>query len=387
MAYTIIRGGRVLDIRAGTADTADILIEDDTIRELGPPGLAAPEGAREITAARRLIHPGLINAHTHSHGNLGKGMGDRWTLELLLAAAPWIGANRTADDICLSAQIGAVEMVLKGVTALYDLFFEWPVPTGDGVAAVGSAYEEVGIRAVIAPMVADRTFYEAIPGLADALPPSLQERVATLRLPPGAATLKAIRDALHSWPFDRDRIRPAVAPTIPHHCSDDFILGCAALSRDFGVGLHSHVGESKVQAVASLKVYGSTQTTHLDRLGVIGPHFTVAHGVWLDPDDMALLGDKGASVAHNPGSNMRLGSGLADTRGMLDRSVNLGIGTDGASCSDNQNMYEAMRLASFVSKVQGPEWRRWLTTGEAALAATEGSARVLGFDRVGRIAS
>jgi guanine deaminase len=386
MAYTIIRGGLVLDIRAGTAEPADILIEDDTIRDIGPPGLAAPEGAREITASRRLIHPGLINAHTHSHGNLGKGMGDRWTLELLLAAAPWIGGNRTRDDIHLSAQIGAVEMVLKGCTALYDLFFEWPVPSSEGIAAVGAAYDEVGIRAVIAPMVADRSFYEVIPGLADALPASLRERVAALRLPPGEATLKAIRDALHDWRFDRDRIRPAVAPTIPHHCSDDFILGCAALSRDFAVGLHSHVAESKVQAVASLKLYGGTQTAHLARLGVIGPHFTVAHGVWLDPDDMALLGDSGASVAHNPGSNMRLGSGLADTRGMLDRKVNLGIGTDGASCSDNQNMYEAMRLASFVSKVQGPDWRRWLTTREAALAATEGSARVLGFDHVGRIA-
>src|ERR1051325_9065001 len=113
MAYTILRSGRVLDIRAGTAEGADILIEDDTIREVGPPGCAAPEGAREVSAARRLIHPGLINAHTHSHGNLGKGMGDRWTLELLLAAAPWIGGNRSAEDIRLSAQIGAVEMVLK----------------------------------------------------------------------------------------------------------------------------------------------------------------------------------------------------------------------------------------------------------------------------------
>jgi guanine deaminase len=386
MAYTIIRGGLVLDIRAGTADAADILIEDDTICEVGPPGSPAPEGAREIAASRRLIHPGLVNAHTHSHGNLGKGMGDRWTLELLLAAAPWIGGNRAADDIHLSAQIGAVEMVLKGCTALYDLFFEWPVTTRDGIAAVGSAYEEVGIRAVIAPMVADRSFYEAIPGLADALPSPLRERVAALRLAPGEVTLAAIRDSLHSWPFDRDRIRPAVAPTIPHHCSDAFILGCAALSRDFAVGLHSHVAESKVQAVASLKIYGATQTAHLDGLGVIGPDFTIAHGVWLDHDDMARLGDKGASVAHNPGSNMRLGSGLADTRGMLDRRINLGIGTDGASCSDNQNMYEAMRLASFVSKVQGPDWRRWLTAREAALAATEGSARVLGFDRIGRIA-
>ena len=218
------------------------------------------------------------------------------------------------------------------------------------------------------------------------MPPPLQERVAALRLPPGEATLAAIRDALHDWRFDRDRVRPAVAPTIPHHCSDAFILGCADLARDFEVGLHSHVAEFEgAGGRPASGVYGETQTAHLDRLGVLGPHFTVAHGVWLDHDDMARLGDHGASVAHNPGSNMRLGSGLADTRAMLERRVNLGIGTDGANCSDNQNMYEAMRLASFVSKVQGPEWQRWLTTREAALAATEGSARALGFgDRIGR---
>ncbi len=351
MAYTILRDGLVLDIRAGTAEPADILIEDDTIRELGAPGCPAPEGAREISAARRLIHPGLINAHTHSHGNLAKGMGDRWTLELLLTAAPWLGGNRGAEDIQLSAQLGAAEMLLKGCTACYDLFFEWPVPSRDGMALVASAY-------------------------ADAL-----------RLPPGDATLAAIRAILRDWSFDRDLIRPAVAPTIPHHCSDEFILGCAGLAREFNLGLQSHVAESKVQAVTGIRLYGRTQTAHLDRLGVLGPHFTVAHGVWLDNDDMSRLGDHGSSVAHNPGSNMRLGSGLADTRAMLDAHVNLGIGTDGASCSDNQNMYEAMRLASFVSKVQGPDTARWLSTREAALAATEGSARALGFgDRIGRIA-
>ena len=387
MAYTVLRGGLVLDIAAESAAPADILIEGDTIREIGPPGCSAPAGAAELSAVRRLIHPGLVNAHTHSHGNLAKGMGDRWTLELLLAAAPWLGGNRSADDIRLSAQLGAVEMVLKGCTACYDLFFEWPLPTADGMALVASAYADVGMRAVIAPMVADRSFYEAIPGLAEALPANLAERVAALRLAPGAATIAAIRSAFDAWSFDRDMIRPAVAPTIPHHCSDEFILGCAALARDFDVALHSHVAESKVQAVAGIRVYGETQTAHLDRLGVLGPQFTVAHGVWLDHDDMARLGDHGASVAHNPGSNMRLGSGLADTRAMLDRRVNLGIGTDGASCSDNQNMYEALRLSSFASKVQGPEWRRWLSTREAALAATEGSARALGFgDRIGRIA-
>src|SRR5205085_10968553 len=184
----------------------------------------------------------------------------------------------------------------KGCTACYDLFFEWPVPSRNGLALVASAYAEIGMRAVIAPMVADRSFFEVIPGLADALPSDLRERVAALRLAPGEATLAGIRGALDGWSFDREQVRPAVAPTIPHHCSDEFILGCAALARDFDVGLHSHVAESKVQAVTGIRTYGMTQTAHLDALGVLGPNFTVAHGVWLDNDDMTRLGDHGASV-------------------------------------------------------------------------------------------
>src|SRR6266542_4383433 len=183
MAFTILRGGRVLDIAAGTAELADILIEDDTIRDIGPSGLAAPEGAALISAERKLIHPGLVNAHTHAHGNLAKGMGDRWTLELLLTAAPWITGNRAPDDIQLTAQLGAVEMVLKGCTACYDLFFE------------------------------------GLPGLNDALPDPLRERVKALRLAPGETTLAAVRAGFKDWSFDRDRVRLALAPTIPHHCS------------------------------------------------------------------------------------------------------------------------------------------------------------------------
>src|SRR6516225_1197376 len=94
MSHTILRGGLVLDIAAGTAEPADILIDGDTIREIGPPGCAAPDGATEISAARRLLHPGLVNAHTHGIGNFAKGMGDRWTLELLLTAGR--GSSETA---------------------------------------------------------------------------------------------------------------------------------------------------------------------------------------------------------------------------------------------------------------------------------------------------
>ena len=130
-------------------------------------------------------------------------------------------------------------------------------------------------------------------------------------------------------------------------------------------GCTAHVQESKVQVIVGLKRYGKTPTAHLQELGLLGPDFTVAHGVWLDDDDMQRLADHGASVAHNPGSNMRLGNGIADVAAHAGaRSVNVGIGTDGANCSDNLNMYESMRLASMVSKAQGPDNDRWLTTEE-----------------------
>ena len=153
------------------------------------------------------------------------------------------------------------------------------------------------------------------------------------------------------------------------------------------MGLHSHVAESKVQAMVGLQWYGKTATAQLDALGALGPHFTVAHGVWLDDDDMRRLGDHGASIAHNPGSNMRLGNGFGDMHAMLARRVNVGIGTDGANCSDNQNVYEALRLAALVSKGRTPDVERWVTTEQAALAVTEGGARALGFEgRLGRLA-
>jgi 5-methylthioadenosine/S-adenosylhomocysteine deaminase len=382
---TVIRGGKLIDVKAQRAAAADILIDGDTILEVGRPGMSAPSDAVKIDAKGKLMHPGLVNAHTHGHGNLAKGMGDRWTLELLLTAGPYISGSRTLEDKYLSTYIGALESLMKGCTALYDLTAEFPAPSVEGLEACGRAYADAGIRAVLAPMVADHTFFQAIPGLMDRLSPGLQKDVERFQLAPYKTSLANMAKALRKWKFDHDAVRPALAPTIPHHCSDAFISGCIKLAREHDVGLHTHVAESKVQVIAGLKKYGKSLAHHMDALGAVGPNFTVAHGVWLDHDDMRMLGDKGASVAHNPGSNMRLGNGLADARGMLDRKVNLGIGTDGANCSDNQNMYEQMRLASMVSKVQGPDIEEWLTTGEVFSAATEGSARALGFAKLGRI--
>src|SRR6476469_9236416 len=159
---TIIRGG-LLAGSGPRAETSDILINGDTIADVGPPGLAAPADAIVIDASNRLMHPGLINAHTHGHGNLAKGMGDRWTLELLLAAGPWITGGRTLEDKYLTTYVGAIEMLLKGCTACYDLTVEFPLPSVEGLEACGRAYADAGMRAVLAPMVAEFCIYQGPP--------------------------------------------------------------------------------------------------------------------------------------------------------------------------------------------------------------------------------
>jgi guanine deaminase len=387
-AFTVVRNGRVLDIGTHRADQADILLEGDTIREIGPPGLAAPDDATVIDASDRALIPGLVNGHMHGHGALAKGaINDYWTLELFLNSSPSVGGNRTLDDKYLCGLLNAVDMVRKGSTACYDLFFEFPVPSLEGIAALGRGYRQVGVRATIAPMIADMTLYQAYPGLLDALPDDLRSGVDRFRLARPEETLAACRKVFAAWPFDRDSIRPAIAPTIPLHCSDDFLTGCRDLAREFDLPLQTHLAESKSQSVLGLRKYGHTLTAHLDKLDLIGPHFSGAHAIWIDQDDRSRLADRGGIVIHNPLSNMRFGSGLAQVRPMLDAGITVGIGTDGVNTSDSLNMFEATRLASFISRVQNPDYRSWLAPDEVLTMSTIGSARALGYgDGIGRLA-
>ena len=359
--------------------TGDILIEADTIREIGPTGLPAPEGAVVIDATDHLLMPGLVNAHTHGDVSMAKGMGDRLSLELLLNASPLTSEGLRLEDKYLAAKLAATEMVLSGCTACYDLFSEFPMPSPEGLAAVGQGYADVGMRAVVAPLMAARNFWQAIPGLLDALPPALRSEVDRAAAEPAETAISACRQALKDWAIDRDQVRLALAPTIPHHCEPSFFRACRELADEFGAALHTHVAESKVQAVVGLRKFGKTLTAHLDELGVIGPDFTAAHAVWVDEDDIRRLADQGASVAHNPTSNLRLGAGVAPVKAMLDAGLNVGVGTDASTCGDALNMFEAMRLSNYLSRIHTPDPGDWLDAKGALSMATQGSARALGF--------
>lgn len=382
----LITGGLVVDTDSGHATHSDLLIARGRIAAIGAPGSLAGAAARPHDARGRLIVPGLINAHTHGHANLVKGVADAWTLEASLTNAPWLAGPRDPDTIYLSTLLGAADMLSKGCTACFDLLYEFPRPTVAGLMAAARAYADAGMRAVLAPMIADQNLFQSIPGLPASLPPDLRQAVGAFELASGEHTLAAVAAIAAARADLPGGITLAIAPTIPHHCSDGFLRSCRDIADRFDLPIHMHIAESRLQAAVAQNIYGRSAIRHLAALGILRPRFTAAHGVWIGEDDLDLLAGHGCSLAHIPASNFRLGSGVAHVRPMLDRGLTVGLATDGANSSDSLSMIEAMRLASYGARIFAGSRDAWLRAPEVLRLATQGGAKLLGLDAGGRIA-
>ncbi len=381
----LISGGLVVDSQSGMTDQKDLLIEDGRIVAIGAPGTVDSANAPRHDARDRLIMPGLINAHTHGHANLVKGVAEAWTLEASLTNGPWLAGTRDPETMYLSTLLGAIDMLSKGCTACFDLVYEFPRPTKQGFMAVAQAYADVGMRAVLAPMVADKNLFQSIPGLIEALPRELGDTVLRFELAGPKETIAAVELIVTARDDIPDGITLAIAPTIPHHCTERFLRDCVDIADRHTLPIHMHIAESRLQAIVARKIYGRSAVRYLADFGVLRPRFTAAHGVWLDDDDLDLLAAHGCSVAHIPASNYRLGSGVAHVRPMLARGINVGLATDGANSSDSLSMLQAMRLASFSARIFDRPREEWLTSAEVIRLATLGSANILGLEGCGRL--
>lgn len=383
----LIRGGHVLRGPGPSLARADVLVDGERTAAVEPAVPRRPD-VEDLDATGFLAIPGLVNAHTHGHNLLLRGLAGRWTLEDLLNHGPALNASRTPEDHYVGAALNAVEMLRSGCTTAYDLFMTVPAPTVEDLEAVSRAYTDVGMRAVVAGAVADLVFWETVPGLLELLPKELRRRLEEIRATPAGSLLRLGEETIRRLHGGAGgRIHVALAPTIPTQCSDEFLAGCARLAGEHGVGIHTHLSESKVQVIAAARRWGRTAVERLGELGVLGPRFVGAHAVWLTEDDMRRLADAGAAVSHNPASNLRLGSGIAAVREMLDRGVTVALGTDGSMSSDNQNLFEALRLAALVGNVRFPhDTARWLTAADTWRMATEAGARAVGLEgRIGAL--
>lgn len=356
---------------------ADVLIDGDRIAAVEPPGVLADVDATIEDATGCLLIPGLINAHTHSHTLVARGAARDWTLEASLLNGGWMAAERTEELAELSAVLAAAEMMSAGATGAFDLVAQSPTPAVDGLFAAARGYARAGLRVRLAPMVADRTVFDAVPAIATCCGSA---PAAT----PTDSVIAACRTFVEQFPV-LEGVSPALAPTIPSHCSPRLTAELMALAEQYDAPLHLHLAESKPQALASATYFGHSITSELERRGLLSPRLVAAHGIWLDASDIELLGSHGVTVVTVPGSNLRLGSGVAATRHMIEGGVHLAIGTDGANSADALDMLDAARLSSLLSRIHHDGPHAWLSVEETLDAATVGGARACGWQRVGRI--
>jgi cytosine/adenosine deaminase-related metal-dependent hydrolase len=353
----LIRGGRVYDHDGDVHQPphADILIAGEIIERVGP-NLPAGAGIEVIDATGKLVVPGFVNAHYHSHDVMAKGLFEEMPFDIwALHSNPAGFGPRSREEVRLRTLIGAAESLRNGITTIQD--FLTVVPQDDAVVdSVLSAYEEAGIRVVFAIAARDRAALDIAPFMPPDLPQALAQRIA-------GADRKA-RDELDfvEGQIKRLGLRPtprqtwALAPSAPQRCSLELLEGIAALARTHNLPVLTHVYETRIQAAAARRQPGVDSLLDvLEDAGLLNDKLGIVHGVWLAAHEIARIAEAGASVVHNPVSNLKLKSGVAPILDLLRAGVGVALGCDNYSCAETQNIFIAMRLMCLLPAVTDPE--------------------------------
>ncbi len=301
---------------------------------------------------RHLLMPGMVNLHCHAAMSLFRGIADDLPLMTWLSDYIWPAegqhvSHRFVRDGTL---IACAEMMKGGITCFNDMYF-FPQAAAEAVA-------ETGIRAALGLTLLE--FSSAYASDADDY----------------LAKGLAVRDDLRDTP----RLSFCLAPHAPYSVSDRTFERVLTLAEELDLPLHVHVHETRDEIVQSLEAYGMRPLERLRRLGLLGPGLIAVHAVHLEPGEIALLAEHGASVAHCPTSNLKHGSGIAPLAALLEAGVNVGLGTDGAASNSRFDLFEEMRLAALLAK-GGAERADAVDAHRALALATINGARALGLEK------
>ena len=378
-ARTLIRGATVLamdEAHGAEPFAGDVLIEGDRIARIGP-ALGDVAGAAVIDGTDRLVMPGLVNGHLHSSEQFFKGRYERMPLEVwMLYAYPLLMGPPIAERLLyLRSLLVAIESLKNGVTTICDCFFDPPVLSLERLGTVFSAYDDAGIRANVTNSIINIPALDTMPFAREIVPPDLQALLDGGTMVTGKAYADYCEAAFAAFDGRAGRLRYMISPSAPQRCTPDLLEACAALAREHGVPFHTHVLETKTQAVTGPELFGRTLIRYMHDLGLLDRNVTIAHSVWVSDDDMALMGAAGLSIVHNAISNQKLGAGVAPLRRLLDAGVTVALGTDGASSNDTLRLFDVMRVAALVHGVSGPDYSQWLTAADILKAATIDGAR------------
>lgn len=381
-SITLVRGRWIFTGQKTIHDGA-IAIQGDTICQVGSwEELRSAYPDTEVYgSSQHAVIPGLINAHHHSNGvpHSLQGVEDD-VLEL------WLFANNALrpQDPSLKTLLSAAALLQSGVTTVLDV----ASVSGTPKAAIASlsgrldAYEQAGMRVALAPGASYQSFlvHNEDEAFLSRLPKDLQQRVQALlplkqRLAPDDY-IEVISQLVRRYQT-HPTLRVWFGPPGPQWVSDDLLVQIADAAARLDTGIQTHAVESFYEKLIGPRFYGKSVVAHLHTLGVLSARFSIAHGVWLTEADIAILAETGASVSHNPSSNLRLRAGMAPLNQLLAAGVTTGLGMDGTTLNDDDDMFTEMRLAARLHR--SPQIHSPAPSYEAIFQmATAGGAKLLG---------
>lgn len=310
-----------------------------------------------IELGNHVLLPGFVNLHTHAAMTLMRGLADDLPLERWLGERIWPaeGKHVSAEFVHDGTLLAAAEMLRGGITCCNDMYF-YP-------EAAARAFETAGMRAMLGITVLEF--------------PTPYASDADDYLAKGLAARDAWRD--------KPLLSFSLAPHAPYTVSDRTFERVATLSAQLDLPVHVHVHEAASEIENSLKQHGVRPLTRLHRLGLVNPNLIAVHAVHLDATDISLLSIEGASVAHNPTSNMKLANGASPVATLARHGVNLGLGTDGAASNNRLDMLQEMRHAALLAKLTAND-PTVLDAHSVLHMATLGGARAMGLaDSIGSL--
>ncbi len=316
----LIKNGHIIYGENFDVVKADVLIEGNRILKIAK-DISEPADT-VIDARGKVVSPAFINLHTHSPMGLFRGLADDLPLMDWLQNHIWPReAKLTREYTKVGAYLGALEMIKTGTGTFLDMYFH--------MDAVAEVVLEAGLRGYLSY------------GMIDLGDPEKTE--------------KELKEAVRTMEFietlNSDRVQFVFGPHAPYTCSIALLKEVRRLANEHGKLITIHVSETMAEIGQIIERYGKSPVVLLDEIGFLGNDVVAAHGVWLDSRDIQILARHGVTIAHNPGSNMKLASGVMPLERLLNAGVNVGLGTDGAASNNNLDMLDEMKLAALLHKV------------------------------------